>query len=146
MYVGVIIVLNYFKNEILKESFINSINKLDSVKVCLVCNSSSEFALERLSEIAEKCHNTDVVNVKRKKSPVYSIRVGARYMSNKFNFKYLGFIVGMDNADILNTIKKYTIHLEAILKMNKIEKENSTKQTFYKSIFSITEYIERVTL
>ncbi|NQY06111.1 MAG: hypothetical protein HRT68_08000, partial [Flavobacteriaceae bacterium] len=139
-------VFNSFNDEILKESFITSINKLNSVKVCLVCNSSSEFALERLIEIAEKCDNTDVVNVKRKKSLVYSIRVGARYMSNQFNFKYLGFIVGMDNTDILNTIKKYTIHLEAILKMNKIEKENSTKQTFYKSIFSITEYIERVTL
>ncbi|WP_299361841.1 hypothetical protein [Winogradskyella sp.] len=145
MYVGLIIVFNTFDSEVLKEYFITSINAMADVKICLVCNSSNEQVFEVLTEIAEHCNNTNVVNTKRKKLNTASVRAGARYMNNQFNLKYLGFIVGLDNFEILEVLKTYVQHQETIIALNKIEKGNkAVKPTFYQSLFSVTEYLKKI--
>ena len=85
MYVGLIIVFNNFKNEALKGNFMSSLNKLKDVKICLVCNNSSEQVFEILSEIAYKNESITVVNNKRKKSNTISIKSGARSLYSDDN-------------------------------------------------------------
>jgi len=146
MQIGLIVVFDTFDNYALKESFILTINGMADIKVCLVCNSSSDKVFEALSEIAQHCDNTIVVNINRKKSRVYSIRAGARYLISQHNLKSIGFIVNADHLNLLEQLKSYSIHRSAILSMNIKELKNkSIKQTFYQSLFSVNEYLEKIT-
>lgn len=145
MYTGLIIVFDTFENEALKDSFIASINAIADVEICLVCNSSSEQDFEILTEIADQCNNTYVINTKRRKPNTSSVRAGARFMYNQFNLKYLGFIVGIDNSKILEAMQGYIKHQEEIVALNKIKKEKKAyKPTLFQSLFSITEYLSKI--
>lgn len=145
MYVGLIIVFNTFDNERLKEDFISVINTMQHAKICLVCNSNSDQDFEILSEIAEQCHSANVVNTKRKKSNTTAVRAGARYMFNQFNLKHLGFIVDDDRWELLEVIKDYAQHQEAIVALNTLEKRKKAfKQTFFQSLFSVPDYLSKI--
>ncbi|MEM9680126.1 MAG: hypothetical protein AAF901_07355 [Bacteroidota bacterium] len=145
MYVGLIIVFNAFENDTLKASFVSSINAMTDVKVCLVCNSRSEQVFEILTEIAEQCDNTSVVNAKRKKSNTSSVRAGARYMHSKFNLKYLGFIIGFNDFEILEFVRAFITYQQTIVTLNQKELSGkAVKQTFYQSLFSVSEYLEKI--
>ena len=145
MYAGLIIVFNTFENETLKEYFVTAINTITDVKICLVCNSDNEQVFEVLTEIAERCHNTSMVNIKRNKSKTSSIRAGARYLSNQFNLKYAGFIVGLDDFEILEVMEAYIVHRQTIVVLHRRERSNrAVRQTFYQSLFSVTEYLEKI--
>ncbi|MEO1030395.1 MAG: hypothetical protein AAFX55_03270 [Bacteroidota bacterium] len=146
MYVGLIIVFNTFENEALKNHFIASMGTLTDVKICLVSNNNNEQVFEILTEIAEQCDNTDVINTKRRKSKVSAVRAGARYMHNQYNLKYLGFIVGLKDFEIVEVIKGYIEHQETILVLNREElRSKAVKQTFFQRLFSVTQYLEKLT-
>ena len=68
MYVGLIVVINTLKSEAHKLSLTSSINNMNDVKVCLVCSSNDVQVYETLTEIADQCSNTNVVNAKMKKT------------------------------------------------------------------------------
>ena len=145
MRVGLIIVFNAFDGEALKDNFISAINALSEVKMCLVCNNSSEQVFETLTEIAEVCCNAHVVNTKRKKSDISSVRAGARFMHNQYNLKYLGFIVGLNDAQILEELKAYISNQQTILALNQREQgKKAVKQTFFQRLFSVTEFLEKI--
>lgn len=145
MQIGLIVVFDTFDNYALKESFILTINGMADIKVCLVCNSGSDKVFESLSEIAQHCDNTIVVNINRKKSRISSVRVGARYLSSQYNLKSIGFIVNVEDLELLEEMSSYSTHRDAILSLNISELKNkSIKQTFYQSLFSVSEYLEKI--
>ena len=92
MYAGLIIVLSTIQNKLFKEKLIETIKTIDHVKICLVCNNDSDKVYEIHSEITERCNNTDIVNIRSKRSINTSIRAGARFLNNKYNLKCIGFI------------------------------------------------------
>lgn len=145
MYSGLIIVFNTFEKEAFKKALITAINAIAETKICLVCNSSNDEVFEILTEVAERCNNTNVINTKREKSSTSAVRAGARYMFNEYNLKYLGFIVDLYDFEILKIMKQYAKRQEAIVTLNKIERDGKTvKQTFYQSLFSVTEYLRKI--
>jgi len=145
MYVGLIIVFNNFKNEALKGNFMSSLNKLKDVKICLVCNNSSEQVFEILSEIAYKNESITVVNNKRKKSNTISIKSGARSLYSDDNLKYVGYIIGSDNLEILKELEGFVENFQPILEFNQQEIANKkVRQTYYQSLFSVSESIEKI--
>ena len=145
MYEGLVIVFHSFELSHLKHNFIVSIRAMTNVKLCLVSNSSNEKVLESLVEIALQCKHVDVVNVNRKKSNVSAVRSGARYLSNNYNIKHLGFIAGLHIDDTLNVMNQYRKCKTDILNLNSSIRENKPiKQTFNQSLFSVPEYLEKL--
>ncbi|GAL65904.1 hypothetical protein [Jejuia pallidilutea] len=147
MYVGLIIVFNDFKNEALKSNFISSINKLKDVKMCLVCNNSSDQVFEILSEIGHQNENTTVVNNKRKKSNTASVKAGARYLYNHNNLKYVGYIVGLNTFEILEELKAFIEYYKPIIEFNQREMANQKiRQTYYQSLFCVSKSLKKINL
>ena len=145
MYVGLIIVFNDFKTESLKSNFLSSFNIIKDVKICLVCNNSSDQVFEALSELAYKNDNITVVNNKRKKSNTASIKAGARYLYSFNNLKYVGYIVGLNTFEILEDLKAFIGNYKPILELNRQEIANQKiKQTYYQSLFSVSEHLEKI--
>lgn len=143
MKTGLIIVFNSFENFNLKSHFIDSINKIKDAKVCLVCANPNEEAFEGLAEIADQCENANVINIKRNKSKTSSVRAGARFLSNKYNLKHLGFIAELSDLEILEVLKTYLKRQEKIVALNQEEQKNkAVKQTFFQSLFSVQEYLK----
>lgn len=145
MYVGLIIVFNEFENDVLKSNFISSFNKLKDVKICLVCNNSSDQVFEILSEIAHQNENTTVVNNKRKKSNTASIKAGARYLYSYNHLKYVGYIIGLNACVVLEELKAFIKEYQCILELNQQEIANKKmKLTYYQSLFSISESLVKI--
>jgi hypothetical protein len=145
MYVGLIIVFNDLKNEALKSHFVSSFNKIKDVKICLVCNNNSEHVFELLSEVAYQNKNTTVVNNKRKKSNTASIKAGARYLYSFNDLKYVGYIAGLNALEILQELNAFIENYEIVLNLAQQEvADQKIKQTYYQSLFSISESIEKV--
>jgi len=145
MYVGLIVVIRTLKNEAHKLSLTSSINNMNDVKVCLVCNSNDAHVYETLTEIADQCSNTNVVNAKMKKTSSASIRAGARFLQNEFSLKHIGYIAEIDHLEVLTVLEKFIEYQETIIALNKREKNNkNVKPTFYQSLFSISEYLEKI--
>ena len=145
MYVGLIVVINTLKSEAHKLSLTSSINNMNDVKVCLVCSSNDVQVYETLTEIADQCSNTNVVNAKMKKTSLASIRAGARFLQNEFSLKYIGYIAELDHIKVLSVLEKFVDYQETIIALNKREKNNkNVKPTFYQSLFSISEYLEKI--
>ncbi len=143
MKTGLIIVFNSFENFNLKTHFIDSINKVKDAKVCLVCANPSEETFEVISEIADQCEHAYVINIKRNKSKTSSVRAGARFLSNKYNLKHLGFIAELSDSEILEVLKTYLKRQDKIVALNKKEQNNkAVKQTFFQSLFSVPEYLK----
>lgn len=143
--IGLIIVFDSFENMDLKDYFVANLKKIKDVRVCIVCTNTNDDIFEDLTEIAELCSNTSFVNIKRNKSNISSVRAGARYLSNKYNLKYLGFIAGLNDFEILEVIKEYIQNQETIVTLNKIENENKAfKPTFFQSLFSVTDYLAKI--
>ncbi|BAO75979.1 hypothetical protein WPG_1749 [Winogradskyella sp. PG-2] len=118
---------------------------MNDVKVCLVCNSNDAKVYETLTEIADQCSNTNVVNAKMKKTSSASIRAGARFLQNEFSLKHIGYISEIDHLEVLSVLEKFIEYQETIIALNKREKNNkNVKPTFYQSLFSISEYLEKI--
>lgn len=142
---GIIIVLNSLDSFKLKKDFITSLKAMQGVRICLVCNSSNEELLEALTEIAQTCENTDVVNANRKKSNTSSVRYGARFMYVHYDLKYLGFVVDYNDFQVLEVLKDYVQYREQIIQLHEnIKRQKGIKLTYYQSLFSVTEYLDSI--
>ena len=143
MYVGLIIVFNSINDDQFKTNFQVSLEELADFKICLVCNSGNEQVFESLMEFADPYDNVSVVNTNRKKSNVSAVRAGARFMYKDYNLKHIGYLVGLDDIEILEAIKEFIKQQKAIIILNKIVRNSKpVKQTYYQSLFSVTEYLE----
>ena len=81
-----------------------------------------------------------MVNIKKDKSDSIAIRAGARYLSSLINLRYIGYIAGLKESKISETINDLVNNQNQII--IKIANKNNThkvKQTFSQSLFSVTE-------
>ncbi len=142
---GIIVVLDSFDSSKLKKDYISSLKEMKEVRICFVCNSSEEELLESLTDIAYTCENADVVNANRKKLNTSSVRYGARFMYKNYNLKYLGFIVGKVDFQVLELLKDYAMYKQQIIELQeKIKRNKGIKLTYYQSLFSVVEYLENI--
>jgi hypothetical protein len=140
MILGIIIVFRKGNNLIYKEKYIKLFNKAPGIKFCLVNNNIDDCDLEVLLEIQQYCLNVTLVNIKKDKSDSIAIRAGARYLSSLINLRYIGYIAGLKESKISETINDLVNNQNQII--IKIANKNNThkvKQTFSQSLFSVTE-------
>ncbi|NAS32703.1 family 2 glycosyl transferase [Flavobacteriaceae bacterium R38] len=147
MKLGMIIVFNYFEKANLIDFFIKKLKRVKHVQFCLVNNNNDEETLEILSEIAEQCKNTSVINISKSKSNTSAVRAGARYMSRHFNLKHIGFITDLHDQEILNIIEELTKNQnEVLIQINKDQNSKTVRQTFFQRLFSITDCLNNLRL
>lgn len=139
---GIVVVFNTTESIPLKEQLINMLNSLNDVCFCLVDNSNKEKTANYLNEIADKCNNTNVINIKKGKSFNSAIRAGARFMFNRHNLEHLGYINNSRNIQLIEVIKFFKNNRKEIIDMVTQEQNKKTiKQTLFQRVFSIEEYL-----
>ncbi|WP_179375169.1 glycosyltransferase [Winogradskyella wichelsiae] len=150
MKIGIIIIFHNNELDIDKSFFIDQIKSSEHIELCLVDNESKDETISFLEDIKEVCPTkVSVIEIKRNVSEIAATKAGARYMFNEFNLKHIGYI----NANALkqkgltlNTlIKSFCIHKDLIIdfNLNKI-KNQEIKKTFFKSVFSVVEYLQNI--
>lgn len=145
MKLGVIIVFRRGENLIDREIYINLFNKGPEIKFCLVNNNIDNFDLEILKEIQQYCTNVTLVNIKKDKSDNLAIRAGARYLTSLIDLRHIGFIAGLNNFKMIETINDLVKNQNQLV--NKITQKTSkykVKQTFSQSLFSVTESLSEI--
>jgi len=150
MSIGIIMIFNNNETQIEKHFFIKQINALNTIELCLVDNNSKDKTLQLLQEIKEACSSmVSVVEIKKYSSEDAAKRAGARYMFNQFNLKHIGFVNVNSKSNKGETLN---ILLERILKNKKliidtnikVIENQDVKQTLFKSIFSVREYLKKI--
>lgn len=150
MNIGIIIIFNNNEAQIKKHFFIEQINSFKTIELCLVDNNSKDKTLDVLEEIKEACpSHVSVVEIKKHSSKDAAKRAGARYMFNQFNLKHIGFVdvsTIHQNGNTLNElIESLCKHHKLMINTNTWVVENrEVKQTFFKSIFSVVDYLKRI--
>lgn len=150
MRIGIIIVFHNNEKDIDTTFFIEHLNQAKNLELCLVNNASKDNTYQLLKEIKESClSNVYLVDVKKFKSDSSAVRSGARFMFNQLDLKHIGYF----SASLMNT-KKYSINSliraisenqDVILKFNiTVIEKKEMKQTLFKSVFSITEYLDKL--
>ncbi len=149
MKIGVIIIFRDNELQIEKQFFIEQINEYDTIEFCLVDNNSNDKTLLLLKEIKETCSTqVSVVEIKKQNSIEAAKKAGARYMFNQFNLKHIGFVDAnsMQQGHTLNMlIATIYRNKESIIDTNlKAIEDHKIKQTLFKSIFSIVDYLQNI--
>ncbi len=149
MKIGVIIIFRDNELQIEKQFFIEQINEYDTIEFCLVDNNSNDKTLLLLMEIKETCSSqVSVVEIKKQISVEAAKKAGARYMFNQFNLKHIGFVDAnsMQQGHTLNMlIATIYRNKESIIDTNlKAIEDQKIKQTLFKSIFSIVDYLQNI--
>lgn len=149
MKIGVIIILHDNELQIEKQFFIEQINECNTIEFCLVDNNSKDKTLQLLMEIKETCStHVSVVEIKKQNSVDAAKKAGARYMFNQFNLRHIGFVDAnaMQRGHTLNMIiASIYRNKESIIDTNLKAIENQKiKQTLFKSIFSVVEYLQNI--
>ena len=147
MKLGMIIVFNYFDKITLMKFLVKKLKRVKHIQFCLVNNNNCEETLEILTEIAEQCKNTSVINISKSKSNISAVRAGARYMTRHFNLKHIGFIVDLHNHEIIDTIDELAKNQKEILaEIDREQNNRLVKQTLFQRLFSITDYLNKLKL
>ena len=145
MKLGMIIVFNCFDKPTLMNFFVKKLKRVKHIQFCLVNNNNSEEALEILTEIAEQCKNTSVINISKSKSNSSAVRAGARYITRHFNLKHIGFIIDLNTREIINILEELTKNQnEALAEITRDQNNRSVKQTLFQRLFSITDYLDNL--
>lgn len=150
MRIGIIIVFHNNEKDIDTTFFIEHLNQAKNLELCLVNNASKDNTYQLLKEIKESClSNVYLVDVKKFKSDSSAVRSGARFMFNQLDLKHIGYF----STSLMNT-KKYSINSliraisenqDIILKFNiTVIEKKEMKQTLFQSVFSITEYLDKL--
>jgi cellulose synthase/poly-beta-1,6-N-acetylglucosamine synthase-like glycosyltransferase len=150
MKLGIIIICYNIENDVDVEHCVKYLNEVKDIEICLVNNNSKDNTYDILKEVTESCENVSIVNIKQFKSDNSAVKAGARFMSNQFNLKYLGFI----NPD---TISQYDVLSMLIKKIrdNKVDismynqdlvNKNEVKQTMFQSLFPIMDYLAEINI
>jgi GT2 family glycosyltransferase len=150
MKIGIIVIFNNNEDQIDKRFFIKQINASETIELCLVDNESKDKTLRLLKDIKEAClSNVSVVEIKKHSSEEAAKRAGARYMFNQFNLKHIGYInvnsILTNDEDLNTLIESVCTNQEFIRDLNlRIIENQEVKQTLFKSIFSIVEYLNKL--
>jgi len=150
MKIGIIIIFHNNETQIDKTFLIEQIKSSESIELCFVDNDSNDKTLSLLKNIKEECPaNTSIVEIKKNTTEDSAKRAGARYMFNQFNLKHIGFVnvAGLeDKEQQLNTvIKNICLNKVPLIDLNlKTIKEQDIKQTLFKSIFSLVDYLKHI--
>ena len=150
MYIGIIIIFNNNEHQIEKQFIIEQVNLCDNIEVCLVDNFSKDNTLEVLKEIKDACPlKVSVVEIKKYSSEQAAKKAGARFMFNQFNLKHIGFInvsaLHNKNQHLNPLIETMCKNRDFIIDYNqKTIRQREVKQTLFKNIFSVVEYLKNI--
>ena len=150
MKIGIIIIFHNNESQIDKGFFVEQINLLEEIELCLVDNYSKDNTLTLLEDIKESSvSNVSIVQVKKKVSEEVAKRAGARFIFNKSDLKHIGFVnvnALHQNGQQLNTlIKCLSFNQEFILNFNlKTIEDQDVKQTLFQSVFSVVDYLKKI--
>ncbi|MBT8260150.1 MAG: family 2 glycosyl transferase, partial [Bacteroidia bacterium] len=108
--------------------------------LCFVNNDSNDSTQLLLNEIKEHCSNVSVVNIKKNKSDLSTVRAGARFMFSQFNLKHIGYvntnILENKTNDLNRLIKIITKNQDSIIKHNiEVLKKQDVNLHFIKVFF-----------
>ena len=138
MKVGMIIVFNFDDEEILSSNIIEIFKKTTEINFCLVNNNCPNMFGEVLMDIADECENVTVIHIKKRKNNSLAVRAGTRYMSNQFNLKFLGHLVGLHGEKLIEAIQLFVNRYEEIrTQEGKHQSGKLIKQAFFQKIFSV---------
>ncbi|WP_299120296.1 glycosyltransferase [uncultured Winogradskyella sp.] len=150
MKIGIIIIFNNNEEQIEKRFFMEQINACDTIELCLVDNNSKDQTLQLLQDIKEACPaRVSVVEIKKYSSEDAAKKAGARYMFNQFDLKHIGFInvnAAHQKSETLNMlIESICKNHESIIDVNlRIIENQEIKQTLFKNVFSVVDYLKKV--
>ncbi|MGK0446490.1 MAG: glycosyltransferase involved in cell wall biosynthesis [Polaribacter sp.] len=150
MKLGIIIICYNIENDVDVAHCIKYLNEMEGIEICLVNNNSKDNTYDILKEVTESCENVSIVNIKQFKSDNSAVKAGARFMSNQFNLKHLGFI----NADTLSQydvlsllIKKIRDnHVDISMYNQTISNKKEVKQTMFQSLFPVMDYLAEINI
>jgi hypothetical protein len=142
MKIGIIIVFDLLDKSPPVKEFVDHFNKAEKVKFCLVNNNGNDLLIENLLDIADRCDNVTIVNVKKNRvAHAAAIRYGARYLNSHFNLKHLGYIENSEHLDILSCLGFFNMHKENIKDDLVAKKSQAVKKSFLKNVFSVASYM-----
>lgn len=150
MNIGIIIIFSNNEAQIEKRFFIEQINSCNTIELCLVDNNSKDKTLQLLKDIKESCpSHVSVVEIKKCSSKDAAKRAGARYMFNEFNLKHIGFVdlntIHQKGETLNELIKSLCENQELIINTNvRVIENQEAKQTLFKSIFSVVDYLKKI--
>jgi glycosyltransferase involved in cell wall biosynthesis len=150
MKLGIIIICYNNENDIDINHCTKYLNKIKNIEICLVNNHSKDNTYHILKEIKEYCVNVSIVNIKKVKSDSSAVKAGARFMSNQFNLKHLGFV----NMNIVDKYKDLSILIKDIrdnqvdlLRYNQsLFNKKEVKLTMFQSLFPVIDYLEKTNM
>lgn len=148
MKLGIIIICYNNEKDIDVDYCAKYLNNIQGIEICLVNNHSKDNTYDMLKEIKECCKNVSIVNIKKFKSDSSAVKAGARFMTNQFNLKHLGFV----NTNMVNDYENLNMLIKDI-KDNQIDILNydqsllnnkGIKLTLFQSLFPVIDYLVNV--
>ena len=113
MKTGIIIPCYNEENRLNTKSFLEFINTHEDYHLCFVNDGSKDNTIDVLNQISKKAkHPVSVLNVVKNSGKASAVRNGARYLYNKADIDYIGFIDAdlstdfEDLKDLVNTLKE----------------------------------------
>lgn len=152
MKIGVIIVFHNNEKNIDTNFFVEHLNHAKNLELCFVNNASKDKTYQVLKEVKEMClSHVSLIDIKKFKSDISAMRSGARFMFNRFDLNYMGYIsTNLMNNKIynINTIVKVICENQNTIinyNINEIKKKQ-IKRTLFQNVFSITAYLDKLKL
>ncbi|WP_282135688.1 glycosyltransferase [Seonamhaeicola maritimus] len=150
MKLGIIIICYNNENDIDITHCAKYLNKLKDIEICLVNNNSKDNTYNILEEIKEQCVNVSIVDIKRFKSGNSAVKAGARFMSNQFSLKYLGYV----NTNSLIKYQDLSLLFKAIrdsqvdiLNYNQsFLNKKGIRLTMFQSLFPVMDYLAKMNI
>ena len=150
MKIAIIMIFHNNEAQIDKTFLIEQIKLSDSIELCLVDNDSSDKTLSLLRDIKDECsEHLSIVEIKKNTTEDSAKRAGARYMFNQFDLRHIGFVniaelkVKRQQLNIL--IENLYLNKIELIDLNlKIIKRQAIKQTLFKSVFSLRDYLRLI--
>ncbi|WP_299117743.1 glycosyltransferase family A protein [uncultured Winogradskyella sp.] len=144
MKIGIIIIFSNNAARINVEMISKSLKPSGDLVLCLVDNQSKDRTLEKLKEIREKLINVEIVEIKKQSSLESAKRAGARFMYNNYDLRHIGFIDAncVKSNNINEVIELVCNSKNAIIELKKELKQQPTRYTLFKSIFSVLDFLK----
>lgn len=150
MKIGIIIICYNNENDIDIDQCAKYLNELKDIEICLVNNDSKDNTYNLLEELKEHCVNVSILDIKRFKSDNSAVRAGARFMSNQFSLKYLGYV----NSNSLFKYHSIVLLFKAI-RDNQVDilnynqsflNKKGIRLTMFQSLFPVMDYLEKMNI
>jgi hypothetical protein len=133
-----------------KDFLVEQINASETIELCFVDNDSRDKTLTLLQDIKEACaSHVSIVEIKKNTSEDAAKRAGARFMFNQFNLKHIGFLnvteLHEKGQQLSTIIENLFLNKVALIDLNlKTIEQQDIKQTLFKSIFSLVDYLKNI--